>query len=229
MKVYAYLRVSTDKQDFENQKTGVVALAKRHNLTIDEFIVDDGVSGAKDPKKRKLGGLMHKLQRGDILLASEISRLGRELYMIMRILEFLSQNGVHLYTDKDNFQLCDDIQSKVLAFAFGLSAEIERKLISQRTKEALARKRLEGVILGRPKGKKTSVEFLKLNKKADLIKQLREEGVSFQKIGAILKVNKDTVRHYYWTYIEPRLDLSCTMTKLQKLERKIQNQSSQQL
>ena len=195
MKVYAYLRVSTDKQDFENQKTGVLALAKRHNFTIDEYIVDDGVSGAKDPKKRKLGFLMHKLKQGDILLASEISRLGRELYMIMRILEFLSKNGVKLYTDKDNFQLCDDIQSKVLAFAFGLSAEIERKLISQRTKEALARKKAEGVKLGGKTG-----ERLRLNPKCvakhDWIVTQLEKGTEKTKIAKRLHINICTFYRY---------------------------------
>lgn len=195
MKVYAYLRVSTDKQDFENQKTGVVALAKRHNFTIDEFIVDDGVSGAKDPKKRKLGGLMHKLQKGDILIASEISRLGRELYMIMRILEFLSQNGVHLYTDKDNFQLCDDIQSKVLAFAFGLSAEIERKLISQRTKEALSRKKAEGVRLGGERGKRLRLNP-KCAKKHDWIVAQIEKGTEKTKIAKRLHINICTFYRY---------------------------------
>lgn len=195
MKVYAYLRVSTDKQDFENQKTGVISLAKRHNFTIDEFIVDDGVSGAKDPKKRKLGGLMHKLQKGDILLASEISRLGRELYMIMRILEFLSKNGVHLYTDKDNFQLCDDIQSKVLAFAFGLSAEIERKLISQRTKEALSRKKAEGVRLGGERGKRLRLNP-KCAKKHDWIVVQLEKGTEKTKIAKRLHINICTFYRY---------------------------------
>ena len=157
---YAYLRVSTDKQDYENQKIGVVAMAERMGLTIDKEILDDGVSGAKDPKKRELGKWLRKMKKGDTLLCSEISRLGRELYMIMRILEYLSKNEIHLHTDKDNFHLCDDIQSKVLAFAFGLSAEIERRLISQRTKEALARKRAEGVQLGGVPGKR-----LRLNPK----------------------------------------------------------------
>ena len=157
---YAYLRVSTDKQDYENQKMGVVAMAERMGLTIDKEILDDGVSGAKDPKKRELGKWLRKMKKGDTLLCSEISRLGRELYMIMRILEYLSKNEIHLHTDKDNFHLCDDIQSKVLAFAFGLSAEIERRLISQRTKEALARKRAEGVQLGGVPGKR-----LRLNPK----------------------------------------------------------------
>ena len=201
--IYGYLRVSTDTQDYENQKTGVEALAKRLGLTIDKYIVDDGISGAKDPSKRALGPAMKKMKQGDTLLCSEISRLGRELFMIMRILEYFANNGIKLYTDKDNFKLEDDIQSKVLAFAFGLSAEIERRLISQRTKEALARKKAEGVVLGRPKGRKTAKEACKLGPKEKLIMQLREEGVSFNKIGNLLHVHRDTVRRFYHTHIEP--------------------------
>ena len=169
---YAYLRVSTDKQDYENQKIGVVAMAERMGLTIDKEILDDGVSGAKDPKKRELGKWLRKMHKGDTLLCSEISRLGRELYMIMRILEYLSKNEIHLHTDKDNFHLCDDIQSKVLAFAFGLSAEIERRLISQRTKEALARKRAEGVQLGGVPGKRLRLNPKCVEKHDWIVKQL---------------------------------------------------------
>jgi DNA invertase Pin-like site-specific DNA recombinase len=192
---YAYLRVSTDKQDYENQKTGVVAMAERMGLTIDKEILDDGVSGAKDPKKRELGKWLRKMHKGDTLLCSEISRLGRELYMIMRILEYLSKNEIHLHTDKDNFHLCDDIQSKVLAFAFGLSAEIERRLISQRTKEALARKRAEGVQLGGVPGKR-----LRLNPRCEakhqwIIAEL-EKGTEKVIIAKKLKVSKCTLYRY---------------------------------
>ena len=199
--IYGYLRVSTDKQDYENQKLGVNALAKRLGLTIDKFIVDEGVSGAKDPKKRALGPAMKQMRRGDTVLCSEISRLGRELYMIMRILEYFATNGISLYTDKDNFKLEDDIQSKVLAFAFGLSAEIERRLISQRTKEALARKRAEGVVLGRPVGRKTDETKNKLYPKKTLITELLKEGVSQRKIAAICKVDRNTLSRYVNTYI----------------------------
>ena len=109
-----------------------------------------------------------------------------------------------LETKKNNYRLGDDIQSKVLAFAFGLSAELERNLISQRTKEALARKKSEGVQLGRPKGKISAQETYKLHRKERLIRDLRAEGVSFAKIGNILKVNRDTVRRYYHTFLEEK-------------------------
>ena len=196
--IYGYLRVSTDKQDYENQKTGVVKLANRLGVTIDTFVVDDGVSGAKDPKKRALGPAMKKMKQGDTVLCSELSRLGRELYMIMRILEYFATKGIHLYTDKDNFKLDDDIQSKVLAFAFGLSAEIERRLISQRTKEALARKKAEGKVLGRPIGSKNVKH--KLDGKKDLIQRMLDNGMTKTQIAKKLKVSRNTL---YLNFTKP--------------------------
>ena len=137
--VYAYLRVSTDKQDYEVQKMGVDDFAKNHGWSIDEYITDDGVSGAKAPNKRHLGTLLEKLKKGDTLIAAEISRLGRDLLMVMEILNHCMMVGCIVYTVKDNYILGDDVQSKVLAFAFGLSAEIERKMIQARTIEGLKR------------------------------------------------------------------------------------------
>lgn len=150
--VYAYLRVSTDKQDAINQRLGIEELAKKKNLVIDEYIDDEGVSGTKEPEKRKLGALLHKMQKGDVLIAGEISRLGRTLFMVMRILEYCMNNGIKVYTAKDGYELGDNITSKVLAFAFGLSAEIERDMISRRTKEALEVRKQNGAKLGRHSG-----------------------------------------------------------------------------
>ena len=116
--------------------------------------------------------------------------------MIMEILNICMTKGCRVWTIKDNYRLGDDIQSKVLAFAFGLSAEIERNLISQRTKEALARKRAEGVILGRPKGRKTSIEKRKLFSKNNLIKELMRVGKKKKKIAQICKVDRNTLSRY---------------------------------
>lgn len=194
MAVYAYLRVSTGKQDGENQKVGVEALARRLNLEITEYIDDEGVSGTKEPDKRELGKLLEKLRPGDVLLAGEISRLGRSLFMVMRILEYCMNNGVKVYTAKDGYELGDNIQSKVLAFAFGLAAEIEREMISRRTKEALAKKKAEGVVLGRPKGRKSGT--VKLSGRAEEIRLLKKAGVPNAQIAKALGVDRNTLAAY---------------------------------
>ena len=149
--VYGYIRVSTDRQTVENQRFEIKRFCKENNLQVDKWIAET-ISGTKSVDKRQLGKLLKGVKPGDIIICSEISRLGRSLFMIMSVLNHCMEIGAKVWTIKDNYRLGDDITSKVLAFAFGLSAEIERKLISQRTKEALARKKSEGVQLGRPKG-----------------------------------------------------------------------------
>lgn len=195
--VYAYLRVSTGKQDGDNQRVGVDALAQRLNLTIDEYIDDTGVSGTKEPEKRELGKLFDKLQSGDVLLAGEISRLGRSLFMVMRILEHCMKNGIRVYTAKDGYELGDNIQSKVLAFAFGLAAEIERDMISRRTKEALAKKKADGVVLGRPVGSKSG--RVKCTGHAAEIRDALEAGTPKTRIAKRIGVNRNTLDTYLKT------------------------------
>ena len=153
--VYGYIRVSTDKQTVDNQRFEIERFCTLNDLAIDQWI-EETISGSQQPEKRLLGSLLDGAKTGDLIICSELSRLGRSLFMIMSILNDLLQNGVKIWTIKDNYRLDDDIQTKIVAFAFGLSAEIERSLISQRTKEALARKRSEGVTLGRPMGRKSS-------------------------------------------------------------------------
>ena len=152
---YGYIRVSSDKQTVENQRFEINNFAKANNITIDGWI-EETISGTKNYDKRELGRLLKKVKKDDLIICAELSRLGRNLFMIMEILHICMNKECRVWTIKDNYRLGDDIQSKVLAFAFGLSAEIERDLISQRTKEALARKKAEGVVLGRPKGRKSS-------------------------------------------------------------------------
>ncbi len=151
--IYGYIRVSTDKQTVENQRFEINRYCREHEMIVDKWI-EETISGTKDVEKRKLGNLLDMMKKDDVLICAELSRLGRNLLMIMAILNQCMKREVQVWTIKDNYRLGSDINSKVLAFAFGLSAEIERNLISQRTKEALARKRAEGVILGRPKGSK---------------------------------------------------------------------------
>lgn len=189
--IYAYIRVSTDAQDCENQKIGINNKAKVLGINIDKYIMDSGVSGTKEPNKRALGGILKKLQPGDIIICSEISRLGRKLFMIMRILEHCMKCGAKVYTVKDGYELGDNIQSKVLAFAFGISAEIERDLISMRTREALAYKRKCGIKLGRQYGSKN--KHHKIDRHKDTIKKLLDKGVSKCAIARKIHISTPTL------------------------------------
>ncbi len=191
--IYGYIRVSTDKQTVENQRYEIMKFATVSNLMIDRWI-EETISGSVDVKERKLGSLLKKLHKGDILISSEISRLGRNLMMIMSILNVCMQKEIQVWTIKDNYRLGNDINSKVLAFAFGLSAEIERNLISQRTKEALSRRKKEGVTLGRPKGRKST--RTKLTGKDERISELIKEGKSKSEIARKLKVSRVTLLNY---------------------------------
>nr|DAK38003.1 MAG TPA: integrase [Caudoviricetes sp.] len=192
---YGYIRVSSDKQTVENQRFEIKNFCKRQNMKVDGWI-EETISGTKSYNKRQLGRLLKKVEKGDLIICSELSRLGRSLFMIMDILNICMNKECQVWTIKDNYRLGDDISSKVLAFAFGLSAEIERNLISQRTKEALARKKAEGVVLGRPKGSKTSPEKHKLYFKRQLIVSLLNEGVSKRQIAIIVKVDRGTLNRY---------------------------------
>jgi DNA invertase Pin-like site-specific DNA recombinase len=192
--IYGYIRVSTDRQDCENQKLGIKSKAQAMGLIIDEYIEDSGISGTKEPNERALGGCLEKLQSGDIIICSELSRLGRKLFMIMRILEHCMNCGAKVYTVKDGYELGDNIQSKVLAFAFGISAEIERDLISQRTRESLARIKASGRKLGRAFGSKN--KYRKLDGKDAIIIGLMAKGMSKRQIAKKLKVSPPTINRF---------------------------------
>ena len=187
---YGYIRVSSDKQTVENQRYETKSFTESTGIKIDGWI-EETISGTKNYDKRKLGDLLAKVNDGDLIICAELSRLGRTLFMIMDILNICMNKNCRVWTIKDNYRLGDDIQSKVLAFAFGLSAEIERNLISQRTKEALARKRAEGVVLGRPVGSKSSK--VKLSGKEDFIRDLLYHKVPKTQIAKILRVDRMTV------------------------------------
>jgi DNA invertase Pin-like site-specific DNA recombinase len=199
--IYGYIRVSTDKQTVENQRFEIENFCKRKNIAIEQWI-EETISGTKEPEKRALGKLLKKLNKGDILICSELSRLGRTLFMIMDILSACMKKEIELWTIKDGYRLGSDISSKVLAFAFGLSAEIERNLISQRTKEALARAKAEGKVLGHPKGERNS--YVKLSGTEDIIRQMIERQVSRTNIAKMLKVSRKTL----YIFIKERLKLN---------------------
>lgn len=150
-KTLAYLRVSTEEQDLEKNKTDILKLAHEHRLGQVEF-VEEKVSGKVSWKKRKLAEVIGDLQTGDNLLVSELSRLGRSMLECMEILSIATERGIHVYAVKGNWKLDGTLQSKIVAMAFSIAAEIERDLISSRTKEALRHRKASGLPMGRPKG-----------------------------------------------------------------------------
>ena len=190
---YGYIRVSTDRQTVENQRFEIVEFAKRNSLNINSWI-EETVSGTIRPENRELGRLLDSIQKDDLIICSELSRLGRSLFMIMSILNKLMEKGARVWTIKDGYRLGDDIQSKVLAFAFGLSAEIERNLISQRTKEALERKKAEGQKLGRPKGSLGNTSKLDGAELGATIMLM--QGISVNRMAKLYGVHRNTVKKF---------------------------------
>ena len=191
--IYGYVRVSTDKQSLQNQKFEINNFCQMQQIKIDKWIAEM-ISGTKDFEKRKLGILLKKLKKDDILICSEISRLGRNLLQVMTILNFCMQKEIQVWTIKDNYRLGADIQSKVLAFAFSLSAEIERNLTSQRTKEALSRIKASGRKLGRQFGSRNKKHILD-GKEKDILK-LINKGLPKKQIAKLMRVSIFTLYQF---------------------------------
>jgi len=190
---YAYLRVSTDRQTIENQRFEVANYCKRNKIKIDKWITET-ISSTRDLNDRKIGTLINEVKSGDTIIASELSRFGRNLLEVMGMLNHLLKVNATIQTIKDRFKLGNDIQSKVLAFAFGISAEIERQLISQRTKECLARLRAEGKYIGRPKG--SFSKTTKLKGHLTEIKTMLMEGQTKIDIAKHFKVHRSSIRRF---------------------------------
>lgn len=209
--VYGYIRVSTDKQTVENQRYEIKEFAKKNGFAVQKWI-EETISGTITPEHRQLGSLISNVKKDDLIICSELSRLGRSLFMIMSILNKLMETGARVWTIKDGYRLGDDIQSKVLAFAFGLSAEIERNLISQRTKEALERKKSEGVKLGRPKGSKSNCSKLDGAELGTSIMVM--EGISINQIANLYGVHRKTVQLFIH---RKRLDSISNIKKTMKI------------
>ena len=191
--VYAYIRVSTADQSESSQEFEIRNWAEREKWHVDKWI-KESVSGTIDPSKRKLGGLMRRMRKGDALLCTEVSRLGRNMLMIMNILNSCASRGVRVRTIKDNFNLDDNINSKIIAFAFALAAEIERNLISQRTREALADKKAAGVCLGRPKGSCKAKSAV--HEDLDTIRKRLEAGESKSRVAVTYGIHRNTLNKY---------------------------------
>lgn len=161
--VIAYLRVSTTRQHIENQRDEITRYTQKRELHIDRWI-SDTVSGKTESKKRNLGKILNRLKKGDVLIVTELSRLSRSLHEIMQIMKYCVENEVEVHSTKDGYIFDDSINSKVLSFAFGLAAEIEHKLISQRTREAMALRKAEGKHMGRKKGSGEKIRILVENR-----------------------------------------------------------------
>lgn len=194
--IYAYIRVSTDRQSVENQRFEILKATSAKKLLVDVWI-EETISGTKNAKDRKLGEVLEIMTKGDQLYVTELSRIGRSLLEIMSILHQCMEKGILVLSIKEGYELGNTISSKVLAFAFSLSAEIERQLISQRTKESLQRKKAEGKKLGRPVGARS--KSVKLSGKEETIQQLLKNKVSYSAIGRILGVSRQTVTEFIKT------------------------------
>lgn len=196
----AYLRVSTEKQTLENQRNEIARFAEGRNLHIDKWVTEV-VSGRKRGRDRKLGAVVRRLKRGDTLIVTELSRLSRTLTEIMAIVGELLRKGVRLYSTKDRYAFDDSINSKVLCFAFGLVAEIERNLISMRTREALALRRERGVVLGRRKGSLKKMQVL-IDRKAEIVERLNG-GASIAELCRTYNVSRSTFDIFRRKYAAP--------------------------
>jgi len=191
--IYGYCRVSTNHQHEENQHFVIDKFAHKNQIHIDVW-VEEKISSTKKLQERKLGKLLQILKKDDILITTEISRLGRSLLEVMGILQTCLEKECQIWTLKENFRLGSDIQSKVLAFAFGLSAELSKSLLQARVKESLARLKANGKKLGRPLGAKS--KLLKLSRNRNKIQKLIEQGVHKNKIAQIMHVNRCTLYKY---------------------------------
>jgi putative DNA-invertase from lambdoid prophage Rac len=195
--IIGYIRVSSlqQRESSETQKFEILKLADERKVRIDEWVIET-VSGARKASERKLGELVTSLIEGDMIIVASVDRLGRSLLDVMNTLHSCMTRGISVETCKERFQLADNINSKVLAFAFGLAAEIERQLISQRTKEALARKKALGVKLGRKKG---SLSRSKLDGKEELIREMLAKKVSKASLSRILECHPGTLDSFIRT------------------------------
>ena len=190
---YAYIRVSTEVQSYEGQRFEIENWSRRNGISIDRW-VQEKVSGTRCLEKRTLGKLLKKMRKGDVLVCTELSRLGRNMMMVMGILNTCSQREIQIRSIKDNFELSDSLNSKIIAFAFSLAAEIERNLISQRTREALAAKRTAGVRLGRPAG--DSIQRRRFEENYNSIIKALSGGKCIKDVAARYKMHPNTLSRY---------------------------------
>ncbi len=197
MPVWGYVRVSRDNQNNENQKLSILEYANNNKMTVDNWI-ETKVSSRKSKKERKIDELLERVKKGDTLIVAELSRLGRSVGQIAMIINTLIKTGVKVICLKENIHLTGkaSIQNKVMITMFSLFAEIERDLISERTKEGLARARAEGKLLGRPKG---ALGKSKLDGKEKEIQGYLDKGVNKANVARIFGVSWPTIHNFMKT------------------------------
>ena len=194
MRTVAYLRISPGGQDLDSQRLAILDYAHRQRLTVHTF-VEAQVSSRHAGARRGLDTVLEQVQPGDLLLVSELSRLGRSVGQIIQLVDRLLTQRVQLVAIKENIRLngTQDIQTKVMITLFGLFAEIERDLIAERTKEGLAAARAQGRLPGRPKG---VLGTSKLTGREAEIQSLLDKTVSKASIAKILGVSRSTLYHF---------------------------------
>ena len=191
--IYGYIRVSTDKQTTENQRFEINNYCAKNNIKVDEWI-NETISGKEEIEKRLLGKLLRKIKKGDILICSELSRLSRMMFSVLGTLGECENNGVEIIAIKERITLRKGDISRYFAPIVAVVGEMERELISQRTKEALARLKASGVKLGRPFGSKSKTK--KLTGKENEIMRMRNGKISIRKIAKKFKVDEKTLRNF---------------------------------
>lgn len=186
----AYLRVSTQKQCLDNQRNEIEKFARQKGLQIHHWEMEK-VSGTLSNSSRSLGLLLDRMQKDDIIIVSEISRLSRKMLEIMSIFHTCIEKEILLYSIKEGYEFGNNMNSKIMGFAFGISAEIERNLISMRTREALALRKQQGVQLGRPKNSCSRQQML-LSHYTDICR-MQQKGVSLSQIARTFGVARNTL------------------------------------
>ena len=189
---FAYLRVSSDQQDIKNQKFGLLEYCNNRNINPIKF-VEDTVSGKITWKERAIGNILEKAKKGDLIVVSEISRLGRSTLQVLEILEAAAKKEISVHIAKNHMVIDGSIQSTITATVLGLAAQIEREFISSRTKEALAKRKEDGMKLGRPKGQ---AQLLKLDNYRDEILKYLKKGINKRAISKLIECSPSTL--YEW-------------------------------
>jgi DNA invertase Pin-like site-specific DNA recombinase len=194
MSVWGYLRISTDNQRTENQKLAVLEYVNSKLIPINGWI-DTKTSSGKSTKEKRIDELLAKLEGGDTIIVADLSRLGRSVGQIAILVDELLKKKIKVICLKENITLNgkSDAQTKVVVTMFSLLAEIERALISERTKDGLAKARLEGKLLGRPKG---TIGKSKLDGKEKEIKEYLAKKVNRANLARIYGVSFPTIENF---------------------------------